>query len=146
MAPTVIKCGFTDCDYKSEHESEQVALLQFQSHLASHSQSKTQTNSQSDGQKLPPIERPILKQDVTEEEWECFTQEFKRFKRCAAIPAGQEADVLFSCCERSLGRLLLKEDAGIIEAGEEKLLEAMKKMAVIRVAVKIRGSQLLSMK
>ena len=100
----------------------------------------------SDGQKLPPIEILILKQDVTEKEWKCFTQEFKRLKRCVAIPSGQEANVLFSCCVRSLGRLLLKEDAGIIEAGKEKLLEAMKKMADIRVAVSIRRTQLMSMK
>ena len=87
-----------------------------------------------------------MKQGVTKEEWECFTQEFKRFERCAAIPDGQEADALFSSCERSLDRLLLKEDAVTIEAGEEKLLEAMKKMAVIRVSFSIWRTQLISKK
>ena len=38
-----------------------------------------------------------------------------------------------------------KEDASIIEAGEEKLLEDMKKMAVIRVGVSIRHTQQISM-
>ena len=146
MAPTIIKCGYTDCDYKSEHESEQVASLQFKSHMAVHA-SKVQAPASGDsGRAKPEVEKPILKQDVTEEEWDSFTQAFRRYKRRIRSPVGQEADDLFDCCEKSLGRLLLKEDPGIIEAGEEKLLEAMKKMAVIRVAVSIRRTQLMSMK
>jgi len=133
MAPTSIKCGFTGCEYKSEHESEQVALLQFQSHLASHN-AQASTGGQATSQRLPPIERPILKQDINEEEWEAFIQEWKRFKICAAIPAGQIADQLFNCCETSLGRLILKESPNAIEAGEDTLTEAMKRMAVIKVA------------
>ena len=146
MAPTIIKCGYTDCDYKSEHESEQVASLQFQSHMAVHT-SKVQAPASGDSVRAKPeVEKPVLKQDITEEEWDSFTQEFRRYKRRLRTPVGQEADDLFDCCEKSLGRLLLKEDPGIIEAGEEKLLEAMKKMAVIRVAVSIRRTQLMSMK
>lgn len=144
MAPTQIKCGFTGCDYVSENESEQVALIQFQSHIAAHQQ--PQGRAPTTKQKLPPIERPKLKQDVTEEEWDSFNQEWKRFSRCTDIPTGQEADQLFDCCERSLGRLLLKEDPSIIAAGEAALLEAMKKMAVIKIATSIRRTKLLSLK
>ena len=106
--------------------------MQFQSHMSGHEQSKGQPISTK--QKLPPIERPVLKQDVNEEEWETFIQEWRLFKRCASIPKGQESDQLFDCCEKGLGRLLLKEDSDIIDAGEEALIGAMKKMAVIKVA------------
>ena len=68
MAPTRVECGYPDCSYVSENDSEQVAILQFQSHMSGHEQSKGQPISTK--QKLPPIERPILKQDVNEEEWE----------------------------------------------------------------------------
>ena len=109
--------------------------------------SKVQAPASGDSaREKPEVEKPILKQDVTEEEWDSFTQAFRRYKRRIRSPVGQEADDLFDCCEKSLGRLLLKEDPGIIEAGEKKLLEAMKKMAVIRVAVSIRRTQLMSMK
>lgn len=145
MATTRLQCGFTGCEYVSESATEQVALLQFQSHIASH-QVPPQARVASTKQKLPPIERPKLKQDVTEEEWESFNQEWKRFKRCTDIPVGQESDQLFDCCERSLGRLLLKEDPDIIEAGEEALIDAMKKMAVIRIATSVRRTKLLSLK
>ena len=143
MAPTRVTCGYPDCSYVSENDSEQVAILQFQSHMSGH-EPKGQPISTK--QKLPPIERPILKQDVNEEEWETFMQEWRRFKRCASIPKGQEADQLFDCCEKGLGRLLLKEDSDIIDAGEEALIGAMKKMAVIKVAISIRRTKLLSLK
>ena len=146
MAPTKIECGFPDCEYVTEHESEQVALIQFQSHLSAHQQIQNSSSAAPNKQKLPPIERPILKQDISEEEWDSFLQEWKRFKRCTDIPSDQEADHLFNCCEKGLRRLILKEDPDLINAGEDKLIEAMKKMAVIKVATSIRRTKLLSMK
>jgi hypothetical protein len=74
MVATRLQCGFTGCEYVSESESEQVALLQFQSHMASHQQAP-QARPASTKQKLPAIVRPKLKQDITEEEWETFKQE-----------------------------------------------------------------------
>ena len=68
---TRIVCGFTDCDYVSENQSEQVATLQFQSHMVVHQQTQ-QPKVGTTKQKLPPVERPKLNQDVTEEEWESF--------------------------------------------------------------------------
>lgn len=145
MALTRVECGVPECDYISENASEQVALLQFQSHMTVHQQSQV-SRPDTTKQKLPPIERPKLKQDINEEEWDTFTQEWKRFKRCTSIPTGQEADQLFDCCERGLGRLLLKEDPDIIDTGEAALLEAIKKMAVLKVATSIRRTKLLSLK
>ena len=116
MAPTVIKCGYTDCDYKSEHESEQVASLQFQSHMAVHA-SPVQAPASGESKAKPDVEKPVLKQDITEEEWDSFTQVFKHFKSISYNLAGHEADDLFDCNESSFGRLLLKEDPNIIEAG-----------------------------
>ena len=48
---TQIKCAFPECSYIAAHDSEQIAVLQFQSHLASHTQS---TAVKSSKQKLPP--------------------------------------------------------------------------------------------
>ena len=128
MAPTQIKCAFKGCPYLAEHETEQIAVLMFQSHLASH---QTQNAIKSSKQEFPPTLRPKIKQDITEEAWDLFEQEWKRFRRCTDIPVGQEADQLFDCCEKTLGRLILREDPSIIETGEESLLRAMKRMAVI---------------
>ena len=57
------------------------------------------------------------------------------------IPVGQEADQLFDCCEKTLGRLVIKEKPEIIESGEEEPL-----MAVIKIATCVRRTKLLTLK
>ena len=97
-------------------------------------------------QRIPKIDRPELKLDTTDEDWATFEAEWKRFKRCTHVPNDEIADQLFQCCERSLGRLLLKENPNVIESGEIVLLEAMRKMAVIRIAKSVRRANLLTLK
>ena len=87
-----------------------------------------------------------MKLDSSNEDWAAFQIEWRRCKRCTQIDDRDVADQLFQCCERALGRLLLKENPDIIEAGEGSLLAAMKKMAVIKVAISVRRSNLLALK
>ena len=54
------------------------------------------------------------------------------------------AGQLFQCCDKSLMRLLLKENPDIIEEGEDALMMAMKRMAVLHVATSVRRTKLLS--
>ena len=72
-------------------------------------------------QRVPKIARPELKQDINDEQWQTFEGEWRRFKHCTEIGQGEIADQLFQCCEKSLSRLLLKEEPNIIEAGEDAL-------------------------
>ena len=55
-----------------------------------------------------------------------------------AAQAGEVADQLYQCCERPLAKLLLKENSNVIESGEENLLEAIKRMAVIKLSTSVR--------
>ena len=57
-----------------------------------------------------------------------FKDEWRRFKRCANIRAGDRAVQGFQCCEPSLHRLLLKKNSTVIEEGEIVLLVAMNKI------------------
>ena len=139
-----VTCQFTGCTVKIENASEAITLAMFQSHLLTHQQPTGGATSTK--QKIPPIPRPEIKQDVNEEDWETFVQEWYHFKRCTDIPAANIADHLFQCCERGLGRLLIRENPGIIAEGEENLLEAIKKMAVIKVATGVRRAKLLNSK
>ena len=118
----------------------------FTSHTAAHQSASMPTPVSAVKQRLPKIDRPELKQDTTDEDWATFEAEWKRFKRCTHMTPDEIADQLFQCCERSLGRLLLKENPEVIESGEAELLEAMRKMAVIKVATSVRRANLLSHK
>ena len=51
-----------------------------------------------------------------------------------------------SSVERSLVRLLLKEDPKIIESGTDALLDAVRKMAVLHVATTVRHTYLMSLR
>ena len=126
---------YPSCTFVAANDSEAIAIVMFNSHLLSH-QGGTATlrNDSQMKQKLPPVPRPIVKQDIDDEEWVTFLEEWLRFKRCTSIPEGSLADQLFQCCERGLGRLIIKENPEVIEEGEDALLEAIKQMAVIQIA------------
>lgn len=96
--------------------------------------------------RVPKVDRPIIKQDSSDEEWQTFEADWKRFKRLMQIPDGDLADQLIECCEKPLSRLLLKENPHVIEDGEAALLAAMKKMAVLGVATTIKRTNLMAMK
>jgi hypothetical protein len=139
---TAIDCQFDGCNVKVEHDSEAVALAMFQSHMMTH-QVKLQSNTVH-SQKLPPIQRPEVKQDITEEDWDTFVIEWTNFKRCTSIPTASIVDQLYQCCEKSLARLLIREQPDIVSKDEDTLLEAMKRFSVIKVATSVRRRNLLS--
>ena len=140
-----IPCQYPGCTFVANTASEAIAIVMFNSHLLSHQNASQQQDGQVK-QKLPPIARPTVKQDIDEEEWATFIEEWTRFKRCTVIPESNLADQLFQCCERSLGRLLIKENPTVISEGEDVLLEAMKQMAVIQIATSVRRNNLLQSK
>lgn len=106
-----IQCQFPGCLFKAENPSEAIALAMFNSHLLSHSQP---ARPPAHTQRLPPIPRPEIKQDISEEDWDSFIAEWENFKRCTAIPDEQLADQLYQCCEKSLSRLLIREQPNIV--------------------------------
>ena len=119
----------------------------FQSHMMTHQAAATASaapTSTAYSQKLPPIQRPEVKQDISEEDWDAFMVEWTNFKRCTNLPSTNITDQLYQCCERSLARLLIKEQPDIVMKDEDTLLDAMKRLSVIKVATSVRRSKLLS--
>ena len=68
---TSIRCQFGGCNVEITHSSESVALAMFQSHVLTHQMNPTATSTQ----RLPPIQRPEVKQDITEEDMDSFQVE-----------------------------------------------------------------------
>ena len=64
-----IPCQFTGCSFKSVNESEQIAIAMFNSHMMVHQASGGRSNHQ---QKLPPIPRPEVHQEINDEDWASF--------------------------------------------------------------------------
>lgn len=115
-----IPCQYPKCSFVADNASEAIAIVMFNSHLLSH-QVKSQQQDCPVKQKLSSITRPTVKQDIDEEEWVIFVEEWNRFKRCTTISESSVADQLFQYCERSFGRLLIKENPEIISESKEEL-------------------------
>ena len=114
--------------------------------MVSHSSSQASASAQ--GQRLPRIPRPEIKLDVSEEDWISFLAIWKNFKKSTGIIEGstEEVDHLYQCCDKNLARLLIREEPDILNKKENDLLEAMKRLAVIKIATSVRRTNLLSMK
>ena len=136
-----IKCQFTGCEVEVSDDSEAIALAMFQSHMLTHS-NPVQTTSQR--QRLPPIPRPEIKQDITEEDWVCINAEWSNFKSCAGISDDQLVNQLYQCCEKSLARLIIREQPDVLTKGEAGLLAAIKRFAVVKIATSVRRTNLLA--
>ena len=72
--------------------------------------------------------------------------EWNNFKKCTGIKNEAYADQLFQCCERNLMKVLIRGQPNIVEEGETKLLEAIKNLAVIKIATSVWRTKLLSSK
>ena len=136
-----IPCQFTGCSFKSVNESEQIAIAMFNSHMMVHQASGGRSNHQ---QKLPPIPRPEVHQEINDEDWASFLAEWEHYKRCGEIPNEQAADHLYMCCDKPLARLLVREDPTIVSKGEEQLKAAIRRLAVIKIATSVRRTSLLT--
>ena len=135
-----ISCQFTGCTYRAENASEQVALAMYNSHQLTHQQSSSMRPS---SKKPPSIPRPEIKQDVNEEDWESVVSEWGNFKRYNDIPDDQIAIQLLACCDKGLSRLVVREDPDVVTKPEAEVLEAIKRLAVIKVATCVRRTNLL---
>ena len=141
-----IQCQYNNCNTVIEDASEAIAIAMYNSHNMTHTHATAAPAApQRAAAKGPAVPHPILKQDIPAEEWYTFLQEWKQFKKLVPFPPGEAADQLYLCCDRPLARLLLRENPGIVEEGEENLLAAMKSMAVLQVAKSVTRARLRGM-
>ena len=139
-----LSCQFTGCEWSIEHDSEAVAIALLTSHGNVHLRGPgVSTESRS---KQPKVDRPELIQDISDEDWETFEDEWRRFKRSWYSPSTTQLEVtdqLLECCEQNLRRLLVKQDPSISSQTEVDILKAMKEMAVIKIATSVRRTKLM---
>ena len=85
---------------------------------------------------------PPLSNGLTEEK--CLCARWDLFKAVTQLTVAETTQQLFQCCEEALGNDLLRGDPDIISQPEANVLQAIKKLAVIPVAISVRRSDLLS--
>lgn len=143
-----LTCQAPGCEATIVGASEAIALALFNSHMLHHStnhlaNANLEANSK---QKAPKMDRPRIGSDVSEEEWNNFSRRWNLFRRCTDMQPAEITAQLFLCCEEDLGDQLLKEDPTAADGTHETLFNAIKRLAVIPVAVSVRRADLLQMR
>ena len=121
------------CAFQSEDAPKAVACTILQSHAFSHTDpGPNSKRALSEGLKLT---RPSIDVGVSLEAWNVFTRRWQVFMQGSGINKASATVQLFQCASQSLGDSLLKSDAEIVSKPLHELLSAMRRLAVIPVAM-----------
>ena len=107
MPDTELSCGVAACDFVARHASENAAIALLNNHNITHTSGNSNAGAAASS-RMPKASRPELKSDSTDEEWNIFLVQWKRFKNCYTFTHGQLKEQLFQCCESRLGDLFLR--------------------------------------
>ena len=123
-----IPCQFPNCNFEADNGSEAIAIVMNNSHLISHQASTSQQQDGQVKQKLPPITRPTVKQDIDEEEW------------CTVLTFLQRASETssFNAVREGWAGLLSKRIQQSYPKVNKNSSKQKKQMAVIHIATRLR--------
>ena len=140
-------CHVTDCPFSTPDVGDAMAAVQMGHHLASeHPPTAAPTHAAgATPRKGPPITRPTVELGISEEKWDSFTKKWTIFKNGSSIEDTTLGAHLFDCCESPLQDDLLKDCPEFNTLNEGAMLDAIKRLAVIPVAVGVRRADLLAM-
>ena len=132
-----LRCEAAGCSEVKTAEDMPTCIALMQLHQKNvHDQPETR-------QKPPEIARPTLQQGISEEDWEAFTRRWALFCRETKLPTDRIPAQLMACCELQLEAALFRQDPSVASKCEADILDAMKQLAVMRVALSTRRATLL---
>ena len=96
-------------------------------------QTQSQAVTTENRPRLKPPERPEVDLGFSETQWAFFEDEFKLYKRRAALQPDQVKDELRACCSKELRKTLFDfVGSSVIDAfTEDQLLEKIREIAAI---------------
>ena len=140
----VVTCSVPSCEFRSNDVSEPLAIaILANPGLAHQPQGGTTTVAPAN---QPKLERPRVDLGITTEEWNVFVRRWEVFKTGCGIDDSSAPSQLFQCASTELGDSMLKANAKVTSGSLKDMLEAMKALAVIPVAVAVLRSELLRLR
>ena len=100
-----IPCPVEGCQYSTGDSTEAVAIALLNAHVAgTHSNNARPVAAQQMMQprRTPKIDRPPLKDNISEETWNAFSQSWNIFVQGNGVDAADQAVQLYSCCDMPL--------------------------------------------
>ncbi len=96
--------------------------------------------------RAPKVDRPELADDIEEEEWNNFHQNWRIFVQANGIDEADIAVQLYSCCNSSLKPKLFAIHHDFLDRPVVELLPLLKKLTVIPVSRTVKTNELLQLR
>ena len=141
-----LKCEFEGCTFVAENDDKEFVLAQFTSHQNNHNRPAAVASPSRLESRAPKMERPRISAGCTEETWNTFIIRWKNYKRMSGIAETAKTGELFACCDMDIGDEVIRHDSTLLEGTEGELLLAIKKLAVIPVAMCVRRTEFLQLR
>ena len=141
-----LECPFPSCSESVDNSDKEIAIALFNAHVGTHTVASRSTaagsNVSSRSEKLP---RPKLAQGMLEESWNSFLVLWSLYKTGAGLSASDCSLQLIYCCDQELTEQVIRADPEIMNKSENEQLEAIRRLAVVPVAMGVRRSELLNL-
>ena len=138
---TEIQCPIEGCDFSTGERSEAVAVALLNAHMVSHPAGPAPHVTRG-----PKLERPKVSSGIALEDWNIFHRRWMVFRDGSGIDDRSAAAQLFQCADDPLGDALLKMDPEITRRPVSEVMEKMKSLAVVPVALGVLRAELLELK
>ena len=83
--------------------------------------------------------------NLTEESWNAFKQSWNIFVQVNGVSLADQSAQLFSCCDSQLTAKVTAIESDILNKNFDSMLEVLKNLAVIPVAISVKRNDLLRM-
>ena len=140
----IVSCSVPSCEFRSDDVSEALAIAVLTNHGLAH-QSRSET-AHTPVRQAPRLERPRVDVGVTTEEWNVFVRRWDVFRTGSGIDDASAPSQLFQCASTELGDSMLKANASVVNGSLSDVLECMRCLAVIPVALGVLRSELLQLR
>ena len=138
MATRSIKCPC--CDYETGDGSDLIISALLNAHVAGSHNAAQPAQPQ---RRPPKVNRPVLKDNISEETWNAFVQSWDIFVQGNGISVAEQTVQLYSSCDMALKAKLTAMNENIVQAPVQEVLELLKNITVTPVALTVKRSELL---
>ena len=140
----ILSCSVPGCNFETLDLSDAVVIALLSNHGYAHQLAPGPAPAAPSAGRGPKLERPKIDVGVSNEEWNIFVRRWGVFRSGSGMM--DLPSQLFQCAGTVLGDALLRSDPDAVSGTLDKLMGAMRALAVIPVAPGVLRSDLLQLR
>ena len=140
---TRLVCPHAGCQEVTEDEDKDIAIALFNAHVSTQAIAGRGPAAQSKSEKL---QRPKISQGMLEESWNSFLIQWDIYCDGSGLSPDDCPRQLLHICDQELLEFVLQSNPDIVNKTVEEIMAAIKRLAVVPVAMGVRRAEMLSMK